>query len=66
MISITIDETTLAGKHLLAEAEKCKTGVTIKSPAENGVPPKGYMTSTNFRKKAHEKLDKFCEKNGIQ
>lgn len=65
MINITIDETTAAGKHLLAEASKCKTGVTINSPAENGVPPEGYMTSADFRKRAHEKLDQFCKDNGI-
>ncbi len=65
MITITIDERTRDGRHLLSEAERCKTGVTINSPAINGTAPKGFMTSSDFRKKAHDRLDKFCKDNGI-
>ena len=39
--------------------------VALKSYDEPTSAPAGYMTSSEFRQRAIEKVNKFCDKNGI-
>ena len=39
--------------------------VALKNYAEPTSVPEGYMTSSEFRQRAIEKVNKFCDKNGI-
>ena len=42
-----------------------KRGVRFENPVDSNVVPEGYMTSEEFRKRAFEKVNKFCNKHGI-
>lgn len=65
MITVNIDENTRAGKRILNEIKKCRTGVEIKSPAVNGVPPEGYMTSEDFWTEMELSYKEILKKYGV-
>jgi len=63
--TVKIDDSTRNGKRMIQELSKYRKGIEFENPAVNGVAPEGYMTSEEFRKKAMDKVDKFCTDNGI-
>jgi hypothetical protein len=42
-----------------------KDRVRFENPSEENVAPEGYMSSEEFRKRAFEKVNNFCDKHGI-
>lgn len=52
-------------KNLLEEIRRCKHGVRFENPYNSNTTPKGYMTSGEFRNRAFEKVNKFCDKHDI-
>jgi hypothetical protein len=62
---LEIDDSTRTGKRLLRDAQQARKGVEFRSPAINGVPPEGYMTSEEFYKRGLEMVNKLCDEYGI-
>ena len=52
-------------KELLKEIRRYKQGVHFANPSDDNVVPVGYMSSEEFRKRAFEKVNTFCDKHGI-
>ena len=44
---------------------KYKQEVHFEKFSENAETPTGYISSKEFRKRAFEKVNKFCDKHGI-
>ena len=58
---VQTDDTTLTGKKSMREFRHAHKN--FKDSSFTGVPPEGYMTSDEFRKRAILKVEKFCKEN---
>jgi hypothetical protein len=63
--TIKIDDATPYGKKVLNQLNRFQKGVQFEDPSQTGIIPAGYMTSEEFKKRAAEKINKFCDDNGI-
>ena len=64
--TVKIDDSHPLGKKLIAEMRKYSEAVEFETPAiVNDIAPEGYMTSSEFEKRAMKKVDKFCNEHGI-
>jgi len=60
--TIYLDDAYADVRKLLKEIRRYKQGVTFDV---DSVVTEGYITSDEFRKRAMEKVNSFCDKHGI-
>ena len=52
-------------RNLLMEIRRFKHGVHFENSSNGNAVPEGYMSGEDFRERAFEKVNKFCDKHGI-
>jgi len=63
--TVKINDSTPTGKRIINDLRKHPKTVEFEIPADNGVPPEGYMTLDEFEKEALKTVNQFCDEHGI-
>jgi len=59
------DDNTRNGKKIGKVLQSYRKGVEPEKPVKSGIIPEGYITSEEFKKRALDKVKRFCDDNGI-
>ncbi len=62
--TVKIDDATRNGKKLITELRRYRSGVEFENPAQSGIIPDGYVSSTVFRETVKENLKKMFSADG--
>jgi len=63
--TVKINDSTPTGKRIINDLRRHPKTVEFEKPADNGVPPEGYMTGDEFFSGIKKELKNRCVKNGL-
>lgn len=64
-VNVRINTQSPRGRKIIKELKRLPKAVEFDNPAVSGIIPKGYMTADDFKKSVINKINNYCDKNGI-